>query len=351
MRVDRGFLADLDVLRLRLGDLQRRLQLCWLRDFRESGARSHLLPDVHVEPLQDAVDARADVQLLDLRFFQCVERALLVDACLRHGKLRGDGICEGLDFLLSEIVFFGEFFGLHLGGFDVELGFQAELAEPLVRIFCHFRGAVLRGNGCGLGALVHQLVLELRFRLLVGGLRSFHLVLCVERLLLQLRIAQIEDDRVRFHRRAGKQIAFLDAPLGGRWDHPHRFRHEGAEAANFAEHRTALHGVGPDRRFVDARRGRLQARQRSRDHDDHQQGRADIDVAANPFLPLNIRPRYVHIEYLIRTSEPPADRRARRARPARSRRRAPPEPTVPQWKRKRPGPTVLLRKARCASSA
>ena len=213
--------------------------------------------------------------------FNVVERALLVDIGLLDGKLRRDGICESLDFLLREIVLFGELFGLHLGGFYVELGFQAELAEPLVRVFCHLRRAVLRGNGRCLRALVHQLILKLGFRLLVGGFRALQLIFRVERLLLQLRIAEIENHRVRFHGRSGKQIALLDAPLGRRRDHPHGFRHEGAQPADFAKHRPALHGVGPDRRFVDARRRRLQARERSRHHDDHQQGRADIDVAAD----------------------------------------------------------------------
>ena len=82
----------------------------------------HPLADIDSEFLQDAVHARANVQLCNLRSLQLVKCTLLVNVRLLDGKLRGDGACKGLDLLFSEIILFGQFLGLHFRSLHVQLG-------------------------------------------------------------------------------------------------------------------------------------------------------------------------------------------------------------------------------------
>ena len=63
-RVDFGLLAELDVLGLRLGDLDLRLQPARVGDAREVRARRDLLADFHRHQLQHAVEAGAHLQLV-----------------------------------------------------------------------------------------------------------------------------------------------------------------------------------------------------------------------------------------------------------------------------------------------
>ncbi len=89
-RVDRRRLPDHDVLRLRLGDLQLRLQVPLVGHAREVGARTDLLADFHRDLLQHAGDAGAHVQLVHLALPQRDERAQPVHLGLldRQSRLR-----------------------------------------------------------------------------------------------------------------------------------------------------------------------------------------------------------------------------------------------------------------------
>ena len=100
-----------------------------LRDFREHGSLRYSLADFHVQFLQHAVNSRPDVQPVNLRFVQPVERSLLIQGRLLHGKLGINRICKRFDFFLREIVLFGKLFGLLL-----RLSSRQDLAaSPLVR--------------------------------------------------------------------------------------------------------------------------------------------------------------------------------------------------------------------------
>ena len=97
--VDGGFLADKDILSLSLRDFELGLQVRRLGDASEGGALQNFLADFDVKLLQDAVNSRPDVELIELRFFQFVEGMLLVDFRLLNGELRLDGAFECFYFL------------------------------------------------------------------------------------------------------------------------------------------------------------------------------------------------------------------------------------------------------------
>src|SRR5436853_191764 len=82
-----------------------------------------------------------------------------------------------------------------------------------------------------------------------------------ERLQLEVRIAQLEDDRVRLDERSREHAYPLDASVGGGRDPADVLRDERAEPAHVAQHRAALDGVHEDARPIDARRRRLEPRE------------------------------------------------------------------------------------------
>ncbi len=89
--------------------------------------------------------------------------------------------------------------------------------------------------------------------------------------LLELGIAELQDDGRRHDGRPGPEQNTLDASLGSGVDPPDVEGHERAGASNEAEHRAAFHGVDPDGRAIDGRSGRFQTRHADRDQDDDDQ--------------------------------------------------------------------------------
>ena len=98
-RVDGSHLADGHVLRLRLGNLERRFQLVGLRDLRQNGAgrHAHTYFERHrrgAQLCQRAFDAGADGQLIHLFLFQLVGRLQLLDLHLLGLQSAPGWICR-----------------------------------------------------------------------------------------------------------------------------------------------------------------------------------------------------------------------------------------------------------------
>ena len=119
------------------------------------------------------------------------------------------------------------------------------------------------------GALVEQIALHLHLPVAEARLRRFEIEARLKHGLLQLGIAQLEDYGVGRDEGAGADDDPLDGAVGGGRDPPDPLRDQGAGAAHLPHHRAALHRVEVDGVGVDARRGRLQARDTGRDDDDH----------------------------------------------------------------------------------
>ena len=91
------------------------------------------------------------------------------------------------------------------------------------------------------------------------GLCAFELVLCIQHVALQLRITQFQDNRTGVHDGAGAQNNSFDSHIRLRGNPADVFGHQGSEPVDFAQHRSALHFVGPDGRPVHCRRRGAQA--------------------------------------------------------------------------------------------
>ena len=77
-----------------------------------------------------------------------------------------------------------------------QTGDDAEIVERLVGLRLALRFAVFGVDGGRSGPLVHEVAVEFHFQALVLGLRGFHLQLCVERFLFELRIAHLHQNRI-----------------------------------------------------------------------------------------------------------------------------------------------------------
>ena len=98
---------------------------------------------------------------------------------------------------------------------------------------------------------------------------------------------------------AGADDDPLDGAVSGGRDPADLLGDQGAGAAHLPHHRATLHGVEVDGVAVDARRGRLQARDAQRDDGHHQDRGYGIQSLAQPLLPCEIGSGDIHGEYLV----------------------------------------------------
>ena len=101
-------------------------------------------------------------------------------------------------------------------------------------------------------------------------------------LLFERGVRELQNHAVGLHLGAGPQDDLLDAPLRGRRNPSDVFRRERAESAHLANHRPALHGVGPDDRALNGRRGRFQPRQADADEDNGEQTHTGVNRLFDP---------------------------------------------------------------------
>ncbi len=152
-----------------------------------------------------------------------------------------------------------------------DAGDEPLLRETLVGLGVHLRLLVIGVDAGELRLLRQQLVLQLHAQVLERGFRRLEGQTRVQRFLLDLRVAQFEDDGLGLHLRAWTQQDSLDAAVSVGRQPAGVLGDERAEAADLAHERPALHRVDEQRGAIDGRRRRLHARERDGDEgDDHE---------------------------------------------------------------------------------
>ena len=144
---------------------------------------------------------------------------------------------------------------------------------------------ILAADVGGVRLLLEQLVVQSHLQAGEVGLRGAQLQLGVHELLLNLLVAELEDDGVGGEDLGARQRD--DALYGGvgfRGDPADVFGHERSRPSGLADHLAALDGLAPGRAALDGGRGRLQLREDHGDERHHDDGRAGDDCAANLLL-------------------------------------------------------------------
>ena len=108
------------------------------------------------------------------------------------------------------------------------------------------------------GLLGQVLRLELHFQIGQFGFGGLELPFRVEHRLFHFGIAQLDQDRVGFDRRAWQHQDVLDAARANRRDPKRLLGHEQAGAADLPHHVAALDRIQPDLRALDSRRRGLE---------------------------------------------------------------------------------------------
>src|SRR5262245_62897640 len=111
------------------------------------------------------------------------------------------------------------------------------------------------------GALVQELAFELDLLALQLRLSGLHFPFGIDDDSRELRVAELEDDRVLLHLIAGVAEDALDATLRHGGDPANLLGDERAGAADLAQHLAAFHRVDPERALLHPRRGGLHARE------------------------------------------------------------------------------------------
>ena len=281
-RVDRGVLADLNILGLRLGDAHLGLQAGRIGHPRDVGARLDLGTDLDGQHLKHPGHARAHVEGIGFVAAQFRLGADPIDLGVFDGQLRSDHLLgKGIPFLLDRVLGVGVLGG-DFRATQFESGDQT-IFEQLVIDLRLQAGDLKFGLGAGEGRLgvehaffdghleVRQLSfsrLELRGR--TGGV--FH----------HRRVAEDQDDAVRCDEGARTKHDAIDTALGARSDPADLFRHERAQTADLPDHRPARHGADPDKIPLDRGCGRLETRkgESHADQGDHDNTRDDDAFSA-----------------------------------------------------------------------
>jgi hypothetical protein len=103
-----------------------------------------------------------------------------------------------------DLVARGQLIGLACRGLISEAGDDAQVVESLVGLRLKFGLTEIRANRGRAGLLSHQVALQLDLGVVVVALGGLQRQAGVHRLLLQLRIGKVHDDRVGFDVRSGQ---------------------------------------------------------------------------------------------------------------------------------------------------
>ena len=307
-RVDGGRLADGDVLGLRLGNAEHRLEPPGLHDPRERGAALGPLPDFERQLLEDAVgaghhDHRADAAALEL-----VHVAEPVDLRLLQAELRVGRLPHDVEALLLDLVPRAELLDLVAGAAGFVGGDELLGGERLGRLGVALGIEVGGARAGDLGFLGEALRRQIGVEIHLFRPRDGELTLRLQRLELDVRVAQLEQHGLRLHFLTGLGQAPLHPPRRHRGDVPDALGDERARTPHLDHQRAALDGVDPDRGPVHARRRRLEAVQA----EGGQHDREDAQSTVENLFPASFGrcPRYVHAYSLLR-----AESAGRTARP------------------------------------
>ena len=267
--VDGRRLTDLDVLGLRLRDAQLGLQHRRVAHPGQVGPGGDALPFVERHLLQHAGHPGPHPQVGHLPPPQLVQRPETVHLGLLDRELRLYGVGgHPQPFLLERVARIELLLG-RLRLLELERRDESLREELTVGVRLQARRLALRLGGGELRALVEQIALDLHLPVAVACLRRFEIQPRIEHGLLQLGVAQLEDDGVGRDEGAGPDDDPFHGPVGGGRDPADLLRDQGAGAAHLTHHRAALHRVEVDGVAVDERRRRLQPRDAARDDDDH----------------------------------------------------------------------------------
>jgi hypothetical protein len=174
-----------------------------------------------------------------------------------------------LKFLLDRVALL-QGIRFHLGRLALQIGHEPLLEQIVVNPELEDGGFVIGLDGCGRRALAQAVRRKPGVEAVVVGLGSAQLLFGLAELLLQLRLAQFEDDRVGRDFDAGTNQDALDATLGGSRNQAPGLvdRHQCAQATDLPCHRPSFDDINPDGRALDGRRRGLEARQDDRDKGD-----------------------------------------------------------------------------------
>ena len=203
-------------------------------------AGSDLLADLDLHQLQHAGESRAHLQLVVLPFLQLQDgsdlfQVRLLDRQPRPHRFNGAG-----DLLLRDVVANRELLGVHLRLLQIESRDELVFRERFLHLPRRLGFVEFGLDGCRRRALLELIVLDLHAKVGQRRLGGADLQLGVVQLLFELRVGQLQDHAVGFHRGAGAQDDLVDAPLRGRRNPADVFRHQRAEAAHLAEHRARV---------------------------------------------------------------------------------------------------------------
>ena len=113
---------------------------------------------------------------------------------------------------------------------------QPCLREFEVRFVLRLRVQVLALDLGGHGSLGESRILQLRLQIGEIGLSLFHLRFGFQILLIDLRAAELEQNRSGADGLSGLHVPPLHAPLVGGGDHDNDFRNEGSDSPHPAKH-------------------------------------------------------------------------------------------------------------------
>ena len=275
-------------------NLDFRLETRRVRDAREVRARRYLLAFFDRHELQHAVDAGTHFQFVVLALRERDDGLGLVDRGLRDRDLRARRFGLARELLLRDLVAHAKLLRVYLRLLQDERRYELVLRQLLVHLRLHLGLVVIGFDARSSCLLREQVVTQLHFDVRQRRFRRLQFELGVLKLLIELRIAQLENYGVVFDRRAGPQDDFFNPRLRSRWNPADVFRCQRSEAAHLAHHRPTFDAVGPDNRAFDGRRGRLQPRQPDRDQRDHEKRNAAVNDLADPLFPCIGRTSYIH---------------------------------------------------------
>ena len=160
---------------------------------------------------------------------------------------------------------------------------QLLFRQFLVGLGLHACLLILGFERRGSRLLGEKLVLELDAQVFERGLGRLQRQPRVDGFLLDLRIAQFQDDRIGTDLCAGPQQNPFDATIGRGRQPPGVLGHERAEAPHLPDDGASLHGVREDDCAIDVRRRGFHPREREGDGDDRDDTDQCQSGLANPF--------------------------------------------------------------------
>ncbi len=183
---------------------------------------------------------------------------------------------------------------------------HAQVVKLLVRLRLQLRLAVILRHRRRARLLVHQVAVELHPQALVLRLRRLQLQVGIDRRLLHLRIAHLQQNRVRLHRRTRQHQDAHHRRLRLCRNLPHILlaRDQRPQPTHLPQHRPALHRVRVHRASLHRRRRRFQPRHPNENPHRHDQQQGADRHLLPPLLLLELRTRDIHATFLLATALP-----------------------------------------------